>query len=145
MSFTLRGAANQDTSNRRTRSLIVRKPRLEALEPRELPASLVLPQTSVPTFTATFNMKVPGGGTVLVSGEPLSGRNFLETLGGTRLTATYCLDTSQTIFPNSTYKNVTSNHAGTIYGAAVPNAAAISWLLTHFGPSANTAVKQDAL
>src|SRR3954468_4982898 len=109
MSFTLRGAAIRETSNPRSRAPIARKPRLEPLEPRELLASLVLPQTSIPTFTATFNMNLPGGGTVLVSGEPVSGGNFLGTLGGTRLTATYCLDTSLNIFPNNTYANATSN------------------------------------
>lgn len=123
-----------------------RKPSVELLEDREVPATLVLPQTDLPTFTATFSKALPGGGSILVTGHPIAGGNFHGTLDGNiPLTASYCVNISLDIFPNTTYPNAAVTNDGTIYGNAVAHAGEISWLLTHFGPTATTPEAQDAL
>jgi hypothetical protein len=45
----------------------------------------------------------------------------------------------------TTYNNAAVTASGTIYGAAVPNAAAISWLIRNLGPTATTPEEQDGL
>jgi hypothetical protein len=143
---SLRGSAFRNKTSSRSRVPTTRRPGVESLERRDLPATLVLPPTDLPDFTATFNMSEPGGGTVLVSSQPIAGGNFLGTLNGnTPLTASYCVDLSRTLFPDTTYDSATVTGDGTSYGTAVPQAGALSWLLTHLGPAATTAVQQDAL
>ncbi len=129
-----------------TRSQKTRKPSVEPLEERDVPATLLLPQTDLPTFTATFNKSLPGGGSILVAGHPIAGGNFRGLLNGNvPLTASYCVNISLDIFPNTTYANAAVTSDGTIYGKAIPHAGEISWLLTHFGPTATTPEAQDAL
>ena len=121
-------------------------PCLESLEQRTLLTTgvLILPNTpSPPTFTATI--PVNEAGIIVEADEDVSGGNFLGTLNGTTLTASYCVSIDLTISPLSTYNNATVTSYGTIYGAAVPNAGAISWLLKNIGPTAITAAQQDAL
>jgi hypothetical protein len=143
---SLRRAACRGKTGSHRRVPISQKPGLESLEERDLLATLVFPQTSLPTFTATFNKTLSDGSTVLVSGAPVSGGNFLGMLNGNvPLTASYCVDINQTLFPNNTYANATVTSDGTAYGAAVPHADAISWLVTHLGPTATTPEQQDAL
>lgn len=122
------------------------RPRLETLERREVPATLALPRTEVPSFTATFNMTLPfGGGSVLVSGHPVAGGNYLGTLNGAvPLRATYCVDINLDVYPTA-YRNASVTADGKAYGAAVPHADAISWLLLHFGRTSVTPLQQDAL
>jgi hypothetical protein len=121
-------------------------PCLESLEERQVPSTLTLPNTSVPSFTATYNMTEAGGQTVQVSGAPVAGGNFLGTLNGTtKLTASYCVNINQTIFTSTSYKNATVTTDGTTYGAAAPHAGAIAWLMTHVAPTATTTDQQDAL
>jgi hypothetical protein len=120
------------------------RPCLESLEQRTLPATLVLPQTDVPSFWATFNLTEPNGQTVQITRE-VAGGNFLGTLDGTTpLTASYCVSIDLDIFL-TTYDNATVTNDGTIYGSAVPQAGAISWILTNLGPAATTPEQQDAL
>jgi hypothetical protein len=124
------------------------KPGLECLEERDVPATVVFPSTELPNITATFNFTppVPNATPVLVSGHPVSGGNFLGTLNGNvPLTASYCVNINQNLFPNNTYANAVVTSDGTTYGAAVPHADAIAWLLTHLGPTATTPEQQDAL
>src|SRR4051812_47932555 len=73
MFASLRVASIRNTAVSRSRVPVARKPQLEPLEAREVPATLVLPSTDLPTFTATFNMSIPGGGTVLVTSHPVAG------------------------------------------------------------------------
>src|SRR5205085_4104396 len=46
---------------------------------------------------------------------------------------------------SASYPNATVTADGTTYGSAVPNAGAISWLVTNIGPTATTPEQQDAL
>jgi hypothetical protein len=108
--------------------------RLEELEDRVTPSVLALPNTDVPSFTATFNGQ---------SG-PFAGGDFKGTLDGTSLRASYCVDIQDSIYL-ANYNNASANHNGTIYGASIPNAGAISWLITNLGPSATTPDQQSAL
>ena len=122
-----------------------RKPILEVLEQREVLSTLVLPTSNIPTFTATFNKILSDGTTIQVTGQPVSGGNFLGTLDGTSLTATYCTDINATISPPVTYPNAVVTSDGTIYGTAVANAGQIAWLVDNLGPTAKTPEQQDAL
>jgi hypothetical protein len=139
----LRNWIRKSAQNRRP---VTARPCLESLEQRDVPSTLALPQTNLPTFTATYDMTLPNGQTVLVSGQPVAGGNFLGTLNGTtNLVASYCVNINQTIFPGTTYSSATVTTNGTINGTAVPQASAISWLLTNLGPTATTPYQQDAL
>ena len=140
----LRPIRNAKSPRVTTRPAASWKPVLDVLEGREVPATLALPQTSLPSFTATFQEIVPGGQTVTVSGEPVAGGNFLGTLNGVKLVASYCVDINRQL-PLATYSGAAVTQDGTAYGTAVPNAGAISWLVTHFGASAVTADQQNAL
>src|SRR5262249_16955920 len=81
------------------RHSLPRRPTVEALEQREVPATLVLPQTSLPTFTATFTYNQSGNPTTVTS-HAVSGGNFLGTLNGNiPLTASYCVNIELNIFP----------------------------------------------
>jgi hypothetical protein len=110
-----------------------------------VPAVLALPQTEVPNLFATFDKTLPTGKTVHVSGFPVAGGNFLGTLNGTTpLTASYCVNINQELHL-TTYRQASVSYDGKTYSAAVPNAGAISWLLTQFGQTAKTPEEQDAL
>ena len=88
-------------------------PRLEdPLEERALLATLVLPNTSVPTFWASFPVNEDGN--IAEADEDVSGGNFLGTLNGTTLAASYCISINLTISPLSTYNNATVTSKGTI-------------------------------
>jgi hypothetical protein len=115
------------------------RPRFECLERRDLPSTLVLPETVPPSFQATTT-----------NGESvLSGGNFLGSLNGnTPLTVSYSLDLTAHIdffAGTGAYPNAAVTADGTTYGSAVPNAGAISWLVTNLGPTATTPEQQDAL
>ncbi len=129
-------------TNPRSRVRKTRKLSVEALEGREVPAAIVLPETIVPAFSATSTAN--GGGSQLTSGG-----NFLGSLNGnTPLTVSYSLDiSSDFVFfaGTASFPNAAVTADGTAYGHAVPNAGAISWLITNLGPSATTPEKQDAL
>ncbi len=127
----------------RCRRRLAARPSLELLEQREVLSTLVLPQTNPPEFNATFNI-MENGQPIQVD-NPVSGGNFLGTLNGTALKNSYCVNIDDTIFPGSTYADASVTTNGTTYGVAVPHAGAIAWLLTHFGPTATTPIKQDAL
>jgi hypothetical protein len=107
-------------------------------------AALVLPQTNVPGLEATF-VKTESDGSASVLDENVAGGNFLGTYANTPLTASYCLSLTLPLSVPGTYYNTAATDNGTVYGALVPNAGAISWLLTNLGPSATTPVQQDAL
>src|SRR5262245_6596966 len=99
-----RAAVFRKKTGSRSRLRTTRRPRLESLEERELPTTLVLPQTDLPTFTATFFINEPNVGPIQVTGHPVSGGNFLGTLNGTiPLTVSYCVNIDLTIFPNTAY------------------------------------------
>jgi hypothetical protein len=101
-----------------------------------MPAVLTLPYTSVPNFMATFDG----------NDQALSGGNFLGTLdGATQLPASYCVRIDQTISVPATYNNAVVTNDGTVYGSAVGQAGAISWLVLNLGPTATTQQQQDAL
>jgi hypothetical protein len=117
---------------------------LESLEPRELLSTLVLPNTSVTDIVATFNKAEPDG-SIEQFDAGISGGNFLGTLDGTPLTASYCVSINLGISAPRTFDNASATSDGTIYGTAVPNAGAIGWLLANFGPTATTDVQQGAL
>ena len=73
-------------------------PRLEdPLEERALLATLVLPNTSVPTFWASFPVNEDGN--IAEADEDVSGGNFLGTLNGTTLATSYCISINLTISP----------------------------------------------
>jgi hypothetical protein len=130
----------------RARAAKTCRPALEPLEQRDVPTTLVLPETSVPNFTATFNMTEPDGTVVQVSSQPGAGGNFLGTLtGGIPLTASYCVNLNLNLFTNTTYSHAVVTTDGTTYGNPLPQAGAISWLIVNLAPSAVTPVEQDAL
>src|SRR5437868_7083619 len=86
-----RGAKFRRHSASRRRIQSAWRPRLESLEGRDMPSTLVLPQTDVPAFTATY--PVNEGGQILMADGPVAGGNFLGTLDGAkRLKASYCVD-----------------------------------------------------
>ena len=91
-------------------------------------ATFVLPNTSVPNFSGTYNQQ---------SGQDLSGGNFLGTVNGTQLTASYCVSITLDISVPDTFTNASVTSDGTIYGSVVPNAGAISWLILNLGPGGN--------
>jgi hypothetical protein len=114
------------------------------MEERQLLSTLVLPSTSAPpTFVATY--PINEAGTIVEGDEPLSGGNFLGTLNGSALKATYCVEIDLYIEPGTTYSNAAVTNNGTVYSAAVPNAGAVSWLIQNIGPTATTPEEQDAL
>ena len=117
----------------------------ESLEDRRLlTATLVLPQTDVPSIAATIDINTPGGPFDPGPGYPVAGGNFAGTLNDTALIS-YCVGINLTIDVSATYNNATVTSNGTIYGSSVPQAAGISWLLTNIGPTAVTLIQQDAL
>jgi hypothetical protein len=101
--------------------------------------SLKLPTTNVPEFSATY----------ILDGETtpstIGGGNFLGTLNGTRLSATYCVNIDLGLGVPATFNAATVTHDATVWGQTVPHAGAISWLLTNIGPTAKTPEQQDAL
>jgi hypothetical protein len=101
--------------------------------------SLTLPTTNVPEFSATY----------ILDGETtpstIAGGNFLGTLSATPLSATYCLNIDLGIGVPASFSGATVTHDATVWGQTVPNAGAISWLVTNIGPSATTPEQQDAL
>jgi hypothetical protein len=99
-------------------------------------STLVLPNTTAQEFSVTYNQQ---------SGQDVSGGNFLGTLNGTALTATYCTNFILSIATPDTFPGASVASDGTIYGIAVPNAGAISWLIANLGPVATTPVQQGAL
>jgi hypothetical protein len=127
------------------RTTQARRPRLEAIERRELLATLTLPNTDLPTFTATFMKDVPNVGPIQVSGSPVSGGNFLGKLDTRPLLQSYCVNISQDIFTNTTYASASATGDGKTYGAAVPNAGAVAWLIKNIAPSATSTTQQSAL
>ncbi len=135
-------------SGRGTRShrriAIARTPRFDSLEDRKVPAILTLPITSLPTFTITLTLPGPAGANTYAH-VPVSGGNFLGTYNTTALSSSYGLSPQLGINVGSTYYSASENNNGTTYGAAVPNAGSIAWLLGTYGPSANSAGLQDAL
>jgi hypothetical protein len=151
MFASLSGPAFRNKTGSRRRVPITYRPCLESMEQRELPATLVIPWTSVPTFMATFQVTTPDGHSVQGTHKPVVGGNFLGTLlnfgtnGNTQLKASYCVRIDQTIYVPMTYNQATVASDGTVYGTSVPNAGAVSWLLTHFGATATTPEQQDAL
>jgi len=126
------------------RIAIARSPRVESLEDRKLPTSLVLPITSLPTFTITLTIPGPAGGNTVV-GVPVSGGNFLGTYNSSPLTSSYGLSPEFGIDVGVTYYSASQNRSGMTYGTAVPNAGGITWLLKTYGPSATSEELQDAL
>jgi len=116
---------------------------LESLERRDLLSTLVLPSASRPALAVTAPLNQDG--TVSESDRNEWGGNFLGTLDGAALSASYCVSIDLTIYVGSAYDSASATSDGTIYGAAVPNAGAISWLLTNIGPTAATPFQQDAL
>jgi hypothetical protein len=139
---SLRAAVIGKNMGSRRRGRITRKPWIEPLEGRELPAALLLPETVPPSFSAT---------STLTNGDSLlhSGGNFLGSLNGNiPLEVSYSVDitTNIEIFAGTgAYPNAAVTADGTTYGSAVPNAGAISWLITNLGPTATTPLQQDAL
>jgi predicted chitinase len=109
-----------------------------------MPSTLVLPQTDVPAFTATYPIN-EAGQVVMVDG-PVAGGNFLGTLDGAkRLRASYCVDIDLNLFTSTTYSQASVTADGKAYGNAVPRAGAVSWLVANFGAAAVTTQQQDAL
>lgn len=133
------------SSPRGQRPRRARSPRVEAVEARALLSTLTLPNTEAPTFEATFTMNVPGGGPILVTGRPVSGGNFLGKLDNVPLLHTYCVIIDQNIHTNTTYANASATRDGRTYGAAVPNAGAVAWLMRNIAPTATSVVQQAAL
>jgi hypothetical protein len=110
----------------------------------QVPATLTLPQSSLPTFQATF--PINEAGQIVQSGGDLSAGNFGGVLNGnTPLTASYCINLYTNLFPGTTYASATLTADGTTYANPVPNAGAIAWLVVHLGPTATTPEQQDAL
>jgi hypothetical protein len=101
--------------------------------------SLKLPTTNPPGFAATY---VKDGE---ITYDDLGGGNFLGTLSGTALTATYCVNIDLGLGVPATFNSATVTHDATVWGQTVPNAGKISWLLTTIGPGAKTPEQQDAL
>jgi len=137
-------AALRRGKNSRRRSAIARTPRIESLEERMVPAILVLPITSVPAFTAAITLPgAPGFNTI--PSVPVAGGNFLGTYNTTPLSSSYGLSPQLGILVGTSYYSASETNTGTIYGAAVPNAGGIAWLLAHYGPTATTGIEQSAL
>jgi hypothetical protein len=112
---------------------------VEPLEGREVPAALVLPETVHPAFSATTT-----DGSGLHSGGSFQG----SLNGNTPLTDSYSLDITANFdffAGTAAYPNAAVTADGTTYGSPVPNAGAISWLVTNIGPKATTPEQQDAL
>jgi hypothetical protein len=84
-------------------------------------------------------------GTVDQNDTGVAGGNFLGTIGSTSLSASYCVSIDLGIEAPATYSDASLANDGTVNGISVPNAGAISWLLTNLGPTATTPVQQDAL
>ena len=123
-------------------------PCLESLEQRTLLTTgvLVLPDTpSPPTFGATVNVTEFGNTLNTTSDFNTSGGNFLGTFNGNQLRATYCLNLTLGISPPEEFDSANETTDGTIYGIPVPNAGAISWLLTNIGPTVTTLDQEAAL
>jgi len=139
-----RHAALRPEIRSRRRTAIARAPRFESLEERKLPAILVLPSTSVPVFTATLIVPAVGGFNEYF-GVPLSGGNFLGTYHTTALSSSYSVSLQRGTLEPSIYYSASETSNATIYGTVVPNAGGIAWLLAHYGPTATTALQQDAL
>jgi hypothetical protein len=110
----------------------------------QVPATLTLPQTELPTFSASF--PINEAGQIVQSGGDLSAGNFGGLLNGNiPLPVSYCVNIYTNLFPGMTYTNATVTSDGTTYANVVPNAGAISWLVTNIGPTATTPEQQDAL
>src|SRR5262249_53843769 len=107
-------------------------------------SDLALPHTSAPRFEASY-VGVQSDGSAFVSTGTLSGGNFLGTLNNVPLTASYCLNLNLGLNVPESFRHASATNDGTVYGALVPNAGAISWLLTNLGPGATTPVQQKAL
>jgi len=114
------------------------------LEERKLPAFLVLPVTSIPTFTITLTLPGPAGFNT-ISNVPAAGGNFLGTFNTTPLASSYGLNPQQGMLVGTTYYSATATRNGTVYGTTVANAGSVAWLVTHLGPQAATADQQNAL
>jgi hypothetical protein len=112
---------------------------------RALLSVLALPQGTAEPFSATFTLTQ--NGSTFPTDQSDSGGNYLTALDGTPLTATYAvsLNQSSAALIVGSYNNASVTTDGTIYGAGVPNAGAISWLLTNLGPGATTPIQQEAL
>jgi hypothetical protein len=128
----------------RRRAAIVRTPRFESLEERRVPAVLVLPVTSLPTFTASVEIAGSAGFNTF-NNVPVAGGNFLGTFNTTPLSQTYGLNPVFSTTVGITYYSATSTNNGTIYGTGVQNAGAIAWLVVNLGPAATTTTQQNAL
>jgi hypothetical protein len=120
--------------HRRTTRRTTFKPSLESLDARNLLAVLTFPNTLVPSFTATYKG----------NSGPVSGGDFKGTLDGTTVAASYCIDIVDKLDMNS-YSDASATSNGVVYGAAVPNAGAIAWLIRNLGPAATTPEEQDGL
>ena len=108
--------------------------------------TLVLPNTtSPPTFGATVNVSEFGNTLNTTSDTLTSGGNFLGSFNGSALSATYCLNLTLGISVPGTFDSANETTDGTIYGTAVPNAGAISWLMQNIAPTATTPDQQAAL
>ncbi len=108
--------------------------------------TLVLPNTtSPPTFGATVNVSEFGNTLDTTSDTLTSGGNFLGTFNSSTLSATYCLNLTLGISVPGTFDSANETTDGTIYGTAVPNAGAISWLMQNIAPTATTPDQQAAL
>ncbi|MGO9919747.1 MAG: thioester domain-containing protein [Isosphaeraceae bacterium] len=121
---------------------------MESLEQRTLLTTgvLVLPDTtSPPSFGATVNVTEFGNTLNTTSDFNTSGGNFLGTFNGNQLSATYCLNLTLGISPPEEFDSANETTDGTIYGTPVPNAGAISWLLTNIGPTVTTLDQEAAL
>jgi hypothetical protein len=120
---------------------IARKPAWDCLDKRELLSTLILPASNGSTFTgSTPNLYGPG----VDSGQTFYGGDYLGMLNGTTALSTYSVDdSSPAIVPGQYNAAVTTN--GTTFGASVPNAGAIAWLLTNIAPTVQNADQQAAL
>jgi hypothetical protein len=101
--------------------------------------TLTLPTTNIPQFAATYDLDGE------ITPNDIGGGNFLGKLGTTKLLATYCVNIDLDLGVPATFSGATVTHDATVWGQTVPNAGAISWLLTHIGPTATTPEQQDAL
>lgn len=143
MFSSLVSRASRKRIGSRTPVTKARNPSLESLEQRELLSTLVLPSTSLPAIAVT--VPVNQDGNIFESDQNDWGGNFLGTLDGSPLSASYCVSIDLPLYTGSTYDGASVTNDGTIYGTAVPNAGAISWLLKNIGPKAATPFQQDAL
>ncbi len=118
-----------------------RQPAWDCLDRRELLSTLILPASNGSTFTgSTPDPYGPG----IDSGQTFEGGDYLGMLNGTTALSTYSVDDSAPAITPAQY-NATVTTNGTTFGAAVPNAGAIAWLLTNIGPTVSTADQQGAL